>query len=508
MKHIARSTLLIAFFFAIDKVLGFARQLLVSREFKLTYQMDVFNAANNIPDLLSALISGGALAVAIIPILAGYLETRGNKETWRVFSQVLNFAFLVTGLLAFVTYFLAPWLISNVIVPGFPAEQKQLAVELMRMNLLAVMVFSLSGLVMAALQAHQHFLLPAIAPAAYDLGQIFGVIFLAPAEGYRIAGISLPTLGLGIHGLVYGVIIGSVLHLLVQIPGLIKYQFRWEAKLQLNSPVMRQVMELLGPRVLTMLFIQAFFIVRDAIASGMGEGSVTALNLGWFIMQVPETLLGTAVAIAILPSLSGEYALGKFKEFTRKINLSLKTLLILTIPAAVFLAIGLFPLAKLAFGFDDAGTQQVVVAAQVYLAGMMGHSLLEVASRSFYAKRNARIPLIAAALNAIAYFILAQVLSRWIGFAGIAWANTIVFTVESLLLLVILNRQHPGVLDLMTGLPRLLLSTVTMAVLLGLAVQYLTFLPVWLMATIGMGGAMAVVIVIMRNQLKPMLSLT
>ena len=124
MKRLIKSSLVIAFFFGIDKILSFFRQLAVARTFSLSYDLDVFNAANNIPDLLSALISGGALAVALIPVLSDYLETRGKKEAWRLFSNILNLAFILTALLAVVIFLFTPWLINHVIVPGFRLNKK------------------------------------------------------------------------------------------------------------------------------------------------------------------------------------------------------------------------------------------------------------------------------------------------------------------------------------------------------------------------------------------------
>ena len=505
MKQITRSTLIIAFFFAIDKVLGFVRQLLVTREFKLSYQMDVFNAANNIPDLLSALISGGALAVALIPVIAEFLQTRGKKEAWRLFSHVLNLAFIATGILAVVIYFLAPWMISNIIVPGFPQEQKDLAVSLMRLDLIAIMIFSISGLIMAGLQANQHFLLPAAAPALYNIGQIFGVLILAPEQGLQIGSITLPAFNLGIYGLVYGVILGACLHLLIQIPGLIRYQFHWEPRIDLKSNDLRQVLRLLGPRILTMLFIQLYFIIRDALASGLGEGAVTALNLGWFIMQVPETLLGTAIAIALLPAISSDYATGKLEAYVSKINMSIKAILMLTIPAAALLSLGVYPLVDFAFGLESEGTHQVVLAAQIYLAGMMGHALLEIATRAFYAKKNPRIPLYAAALNAAGYFALSQLLTRWIGFPGIALANIIVFSTEALLLLIILNRQNPGVLVIKTVTVRILFATlVSVGLFLLLSLILRGYSPL-IASLAGMAIGMGTALFILRKDLTPFL---
>ena len=175
MSHIARSSLIIAFFFGIDKVLAFVRQIFIARQFGLGVEIDAFNAANNIPDLLSALISGGALGLALLPVLSEYLTKSGRRETWDLFSRILNLAFLVTAALSILIALFARPIMQYVIAPGFSGPQQELAIELMRLDLVAILIFSISGLVMAGLQANQHFLLPAMAPAFYNIGQIFGV---------------------------------------------------------------------------------------------------------------------------------------------------------------------------------------------------------------------------------------------------------------------------------------------------------------------------------------------
>ncbi|MEX1246857.1 MAG: murein biosynthesis integral membrane protein MurJ [Anaerolineales bacterium] len=450
ISHFARSALIIAFFFGIDKVLAFVRQILVNNLFGLSYEQDVFNAANNIPDLLSALISGGALGVALIPVLSDYMEKRGRSASWELFVRILNLAFLVTAALAIVIAIFAPFLIDNVIVPNLPAEQRALSAELMRLDLIAIVVFSISGLAMAGLQANQHFLLPALAPALYNIGQILGLIVLAPESPLKIAGITLPLpyFGLGIHGLVYGVILGSLLHLGIQIPGLLRYGFRWRPIVGLHEPGVRKVLVLLGPRVLTMLFIHIYFVARDNLASGLPEGSISALNLGWFIMQVPETLLGTAIAIALLPSISEFFSRADHEKFTQSVNGAVRALLAFTIPAAFLLGIGLPPLVETAFGsFSAAQVDLVVLITRLYLAGLAGHALLEIAARSWYAQQNAVIPLYAAALNSLAYIILAIVLVGVMGAGGIAFAGTLAFTAEAAILLWFLARRYPGVLQ-------------------------------------------------------------
>ncbi len=494
MTHFAKSSILIAFFFGIDKVLAFGRALIINNQFGLSYELDVFNAANNIPDLLSALISGGALGVALIPVLSEYLEKRGREDAWELFTRILNLAFITTGAIAIILAIFAPFWINNVIAPGFPEPQRILAAELMRLDLVAILIFSISGLAMAGLQANQHFLLPALAPALYNIGQIFGALILAPSEGFSFGGIQLPGMGLGVHGLVYGVILGAALHLGIQIPGLLRYGFRWRPIVGLRTEGVHRVMLLLGPRVVTMFFIQLFFIIRDNLGSRLDEGSVTAINLGWFIMQVPETLLGSAVAIALLPSISEIFSRGDRENFKATVNGAVRAIIAFTIPAAVLLGVGLRPLVAKAFpAFGAEGVELVVGVTRVYLLGLAGHALLEIGSRSFYAQQNAKIPLYAAAINAAIYAGLAISFSRIWGAQGIALANVIAFSLEAAALLWLLNKSYPGLMEIRGTILRVATGSILAGGLLSVAMERVAFSPV-VLSVVGMLSGLALVI--------------
>lgn len=467
-----KSSLLVSVFFGIDKIFAFVRQTFIARQFGLSYELDVFNAANNIPDMLSALISGGALGVALIPVLATYFENNEDNEGWRIFSSVVNLAFIVTGVVAIFSALFANFIITKIIAPGFPIEQQLLAVELMRLDLIAIMIFSISGLVMAGLQSKKHFLFPAMAPILHNVGQLFGVLILAPHENIQLFGFELPSLKLGIHGLVYGVILGAGLHLLIQLPTLFKLGFRWHAGTGLRDPKAHELYKLLGPRVVTKFFIFLFFIIRDNLASGMGEGAVTALNMGWFIMQVPETLLGTAFAIILLPTISEIIAKGNFGEFKIIMNKAYKIMLALTIPSAALLAAGIEPLVSGLLGYNPAETAMVVLATRIYLLGLSSHALLEITVRAFYAKKDAITPLIAAAVNALLYIVLANILAKSMGFAGIALSNSVAFTLELILLMVLLNRKHPGILNFWKSFLRISIPSILFSVVIWLIVEF------------------------------------
>lgn len=434
---------MLAIFFAFDKGLAILRQVIIARQFGLSRELDVFNVANNVPDLLFALISGGALAVAFIPVLAEVLTRDGRPAAWLLFSRIANLAFLTTGVMAVVVAALAKPLVGWEvgIAPGFDNAQQSLVVELMRLNLIATLIFSISGLVMASLQANQHFLLPAIAPLLYNLGQIFGALVLSPEKGASLGPITLPAFGMGIHGLVYGVIIGSALHLTIQIPAMFKYQFRWAPSLNLKDAAVVRVLRLIGPRLLTMFFIQLIFLVRDNLASRLATGAVSALTYGWMIQQVPETLIGTAIGTALLPTLAEHFARGDDVAFQAAIQRALQVFIALTLPVAAILSFGLGPLVSFVFGFDAESTNLLMWVTRGYLVGLTGHALLELAARSFYARQNALIPLLGAGVNLALYITLGSLLFHWLGAPGVSLTDAIAFTTQSVLLLIILNRR-------------------------------------------------------------------
>jgi putative peptidoglycan lipid II flippase len=459
LTFLSRTSLLLFILFSLDKVLAFLRSMIVTRQFRLSAAFDAFNSANNLPDLLYALISGGTLAMALIPVLSATLAASGQRDLWNVFSRVANIFFLAAALLAAgIAVFARPIVESQLgIVPGFTASQQSLVANLMRLNLIATLTFSISGLVMSGLQANQHFLFPALAPTFYNLGQIFGALVLAPSKPYSIGPLTLPAFGLGVYGLVYGVILGAFLHLAIQIPGLVKYKFHWTPSVSLKDERVRQVLRLVGPRLVTMFFIQATFIARDNLASRLpGAGAISALAIGWMIMQVPETLLGTAVGTALLPTISGHAARKDWEAFRLTVERAVRVLVALCLPVATVLAAVLHPLVRAIFGLDEAGSTLVTWTVRVYLLALTGESVLEVAARAFYARKDALRPLVASFLNTLIFigggaFILLN-RPQW-GAPGIALIE-MAFTIEAAILLIWLNRLLPAKVTLGTSLLR------------------------------------------------------
>ena len=505
MSKLFRSTLTVAIFFGLEKVLGYVRYILIARQFGYSVSSDAFYVANNIPDLIMALISGGALAVAFIPVLSEYLEKGGRPALWEIFSRVANLVFIVSAALSALVAIFAVPLVRNWIAPGFTPEEQVLAANLMRINLLATFLLSIGGLIIAGLQANQYFLLPSLAPAMYDLGALFGIVILAPATGYQIGPLHLPGFDMGIVGVMIGIVIGAALFVLIQIPGLIRYQFHWQASLSLRDPGVNKVLSLMGPRVLTAGFIYLIFIAQENIASRLATGSVSFINYGWLFQQVPETIIGTAIATALLPTISELFTRGDLLAFQQTLNRALRVILALTIPAACLVAIAIPPFVGILGG--SAADQTILVwVTRAFMLGLAGQCLLEVGSRSFYSQQQALIPLAASFITLVVFIVLGLFLgARWAA-PGIALANSLAFTIEALLLWFLLGRRFPGILKSGGTLLRVL-SGAVLGSLLAYFVFNLTILPSLLLALLAMGLGALVVLPFIWPELKLLIRL-
>ncbi len=438
LSSLSKTSLLLVVCFAADKVLAILRQLIIAWQFGLSDELDIFNIANNLPDMLFILISGGAMAMVVIPVLTDVIEKKTIADSWRVFSTILNLTFAASFFLAALIWIFAEPIVTSEfgIAPGFGPAARTSVIRLMRLNLISTLIFSVSGLFMGALQANRRFLLPAVAPLFYNLGQIFGAVVLAPEAGFSLGSASLPALGLGIDGLAYGVIIGAVMYSLIQLPGLLRLGFRWSPRFELRDENVRRMLRIFVPRVLTVFFVQLIFIFRDNFASRLQPGAVSALSYSYMFQQLPETLIGTALGTALLPSLSLFIAERDAERFAAAFSKTVRLIIALTFGIAVIMSVGLAPVVAFALKLDGETTGMFMWTLTGFLAGLTGHCLLEVANRSFYAQQDAASPFFATVLNFGLFIALGYLLSRTIGVAGISFSDSMAFTVQALVLII------------------------------------------------------------------------
>jgi putative peptidoglycan lipid II flippase len=437
LTHLIRSTGILMAAFLANKILAIGRQIVIAEAFGTGSDYDAFVAAFRLPDILFMLISGGALGTAFIPILSERLTLRASEDPdgWQLTSGVLNTILLVVTSLSVVGAIFALPLVQWLVAPGFSPATQILTANLMRLTLISTIIFSVSSLIGAVLNARQHFVLPAIAPLIYNLGIMFGAIFLAPT--------------VGVYGLIFGAILGALGHLLIQVPGLARYGVKYRPILGWHDNSLRRVAKLMGPRVLNIVVIQINFVVIFRLASFLpGEGNVSALDYGWDLMQMPQTIIGSAIGIVLFPTLSELAARGDIAGLRQTMAQTLRIILALAIPAMVGLIVLGRPIIQVMFERGEFGpdsTAAVYQSLQFWALALIAHSALEVVNRLFYAQKDTITPFLSSVVSMGVNLGVALAVYQTLRVGGLALSNGIAVTVEVLIMLVIAHWRMAGI---------------------------------------------------------------
>jgi putative peptidoglycan lipid II flippase len=440
--RIARAAGTVMFAILLGQIAGLVRSILVARTFGASPELDAFFAANRVSETLFLLIAGGALGSAFIPTFTGLLAKKETESAWRLASSIANAVILTLSLLAALIAVFAPQVVRYALAPGLSNDAYlfALTISLLRIQLISAVLFGLGGLIVGILNAHQVFLIPALTPALYQLGIIFGALVLAPS--------------MGIYGLAWGVVIGAALYLLVQLPTLLIQKGTYTFALGLRDALVRQVFLLMGPRLLGVAIVQLNFWVNTWLASQMAPGSVSGLYYGFSLMLMAQAVIAQSVAIAAMPTFSAQHALGQKDEMRASLAASIRGVILLALPASIGLILLREPIVSLLYQrgeFDERSVQLVSWALLWYAAGLVGHSIMEILTRAFYAQHDTRTPVvigtIAMGLN-VAFSIL---FSRWfespgwLPLGGLALANSLATVLEATALFVVMRSRLHGI---------------------------------------------------------------
>jgi putative peptidoglycan lipid II flippase len=456
-RSVARAAAIVGSAYILSNLAGFLARLIINARFGTGAEQDAFRAAFIIPDLLFNLLAGGALASAFIPTYVARLSNDQQAHAWRLAKTVALIVFFGLGAMAFIAGVFAEPLIAGVVARQFSAEQVALTASLMRIMLISTVIFGVSGLLMGVLQSNDSFLAPALAPTLYQLGMILGATLLA---------------GLGVYGLAWGVVFGALMHLLVQLPALWRSAKRdWrlatgDSRGNLQSPIsnlhsplynlksdVSQILRMMPPRVLGLSAVQVNALVTVSLASGIA-GGVSAINNAFAIMILPLAVIAQAIGTALFPAISAHAAKGEHDEFARAFTQALAISIALSAPASAGLVVLGEPIIRILFErgqFDAQSTQWVAFALAMYGIGLIGHAMLELVTRAFYALKDSVRPAIFAVgsmvLNIALSLLLAPAFASMglLSFGGLALANSIATALEAVVLYALLLRREPRI---------------------------------------------------------------
>jgi putative peptidoglycan lipid II flippase len=364
----------------LSRLLGLLRVRIFANKFGAGLDLDMYYAAFRIPDLVFSIIIMGAVSSAFIPI---FTQARiKKKDYWRLANNFLHSFSLLILFVAILLIIFAPHLVK-MIAPGFDLEAQKLTTLLTRIMLLQPILLSISGIISGILQSFKIFFAYAISPIVYNVGIIFGAVFLTPKYG--------------IIGLAWGVVLGSALHLLIQIPSLKSCNFQYHFVLDFKDKLMKKIVKLTIPRSISLAALQINYIAITAIASTLTIGSIAIFNYANDIQFVPLGLIGIAYAAAAFPSLASSYAKKKKEKFKKTFSTTLLEIIYLVLPITVLFFVLRNEITGVLLKTGQFGQSEVLLtsaAIGIFCIGIPFQSLIPFLSRTFFAVQNTIIPLI------------------------------------------------------------------------------------------------------------------
>lgn len=423
------------------QLMGLVRGILVASAFPAV-ELDAFSTANRVSETLFNLVAAGALGSAFLPVFAGLLVKNERASAWKLASSLVILVTLILSLAALLAALFAPQIVRYLLAPGLARDPQvfALTVDLLRIQSVSAVLFGLGGLVISILNAHQIFLIPQLTAAMYQIGQIFGVLVLAR--------------WMGIYGLAWGVVIGSGLFLFIQLPMLFRLKGEFQPALGWMNPDVRKVIQLMGPRVFGTAIVQLNFWVNTNLASRMAEGSIISITYGFALMLMAQAAIAQSAAIAALPTFSVQYALGKLDEMRRSLAATLRGIFLLALPASVGLMLLAKPIVSMLYQrgeFNAVVAEMTAWALLWYAAGLVGHAVMEVLTRAFYAQHDTKTPVvigaIAMGLNIVFSFTFAWLFRQigWMPHGGLALANSLATALEASALFLFMRRRLNGI---------------------------------------------------------------
>lgn len=431
-----KGIVLIGISFLISKILGLVRDNLLAAGFGASQASGIFNldsyyAAFRLPDLLFNLMSYGILSSAFVPIFVEILQKKGKSFAFAFSNEILHViggAIVVMSIILFI--FARP--LVNLFVPGFKPDELQLTANLTRLMLITPFFFTIGSIAGGIQNSLNKFLGLALAPVFYNLGIVFGILFLS--RDY------------GVYGVAIGVVFGAFMNMAVQLPGILEagFCFAWPGKIWTSR--VKEMLILSFPRIIGMSISQFSLIIDTIIASTLASGSIVIINFATNLESLPLGLIGISIAVVSFGTLSSHAASGNTEEFKNEIVNNIRKILFLLIP----LTLGMFTLRyeivrllllRGKFLWSDAVFTSNTLG--LLLGGLAFGGILFLLARAFYALKDTKTPvlvgLIAVCVNIAASLTFTKILH--LGTYGLAMSNALASLINTSLLVLLLNKR-------------------------------------------------------------------
>ena len=445
-----------------SRVLGLVRDQVLTGYFGATDEMDAYRVGFKLPNLFRDLFAEGAMSAAFVPTFTRHLTEAGREAAWRLANLVITTLIVVTGAIVLLGIIFADPL-ARALFPEYAAipGKIELTITLTRVMFPTLIFIAVAAAVMGMLNSLRHFFVPALSPAMFNVVTILLAVVVVPLA---------PRLGIApIIVIAVGTVLGGIAQLALQAPTLAREGFRYRPVLNWSDPGLRRVLLLMGPGTIGLAATQLNLLVNMYLAAGEGTGVQTWLDLAFRLMYLPIGLFGVSIATAVLPAVSKHVVAHDLRGSREAVADGLGLMLMLNIPATVGLIVLSIPIVRVIFEHGKFGASDTVATAaalQLYALGLVGYSVVRIASPTFYALGHNRTPVIVSVIAVIVNAALNVMLVRVLGYKGLALGTSIAALFNATVLFVLLRRSLGGLNErrLFGSLLRIVIASAAMGV--------------------------------------------
>ena len=422
----------------LSRVLGIARDSIISGMFGTSEFTDAYALAFQVPDLLFFLISGGALSSAFIPVFSEYWHTDRKQDAWKVFSSVLSIMSVI--ILAFIGIsFVFAEPITAQLSPGKVSTQSfHEIVRMSRILLPAQYAFFIGGIMMGTLYTRKVFSIPGLGPNIYNIGIIFGAVVISHFVQPGVVGMCI--------GATTGAIVGNLI-----VPFLVirKMGFEFKPTLSIEHEGTRKVFRLMLPVVLGLSLPGVFAMIMRYYGSYFPAGTNTVLDYGNKLMQAPLGIFGQSMAIAVFPALSQFYAEKKMDLFSAQLSKTLRTVVYLSIPASVLMAVLAPQICATLYQhgkFTAEATHQTAVVLQFFCIGIWAWCLHPILMRAFFSIQDTVTPIVIGTITTFVFITMVHFLKATsLGYLALPFAGSIAPIVMVIVMALVVSPRIGGI---------------------------------------------------------------
>ncbi len=418
---------LISFFSFLSKLFGLIRERLIAGNFGASELSDIYYSAFRLPDLIFNTFVLGAFTSAFIPVFQKvWLKSKADGNV--LANSVINAFMLFIGFLVIVAIIFAPQIMPY-ITPGFQAWQLEQVVDLTRVMLVAVLFFVVSTVMGGILNSWKRFFSFSLAASLYNIGIIIGIIYFYPR--------------LGLIGLAWGVLLGAGMHLVAQLPEIIKYGWRYKFVLKFDKHL-KKILKLMIPRTIGLAAGQVNLVVITMVASTLTAGSIAVFNLANNLQSLPISLFAVSLAVAAFPTFTQAISENKQSLFAESFSITIRRILYVLIPISIMIVILRAQIVRVILGtgaltWDN--TLHIAQALGFFALSIFAQGLIPILARAFYAFEDTKTPTAVGIVSIFINIILSFSLANIFGVIGLALAFSIASIINMFILYIILQNK-------------------------------------------------------------------